>query len=597
MSPSPREEYESRRIARRADADRLERRAAQLADLRLLAFLSGLALAGLAWWTGGRVPLAWCTIPVAVFAGLVIASDATRRRLGPAHRRVAYYDAGLDRIDDRWPGRGESGLAFATEDHPYDLDLDLFGPGSLYERLCTAQTPSGRATLAGWLLAPARVDEIRRRQAAVDELRGRLDLREDLSILGDQVRDGLDRRSLVSWGEAPERPYPAWWAWGLALLSAANIAGLTAWSMGWGQHWFLLAAIVSGVFTYLTKGRVRASLEGINEKADELTVLAGLLRRLEQEPFQSPWLVELRHGMESSGICPSRRIGRLAFLTRLLDAPRNQLFLPIALLLFWTQQIARLIESWRDRSGRDIAGWLDAVGRFEAILSLASYAYEVPGDPFPELVEGAPLFEARALGHPLLPASRCVRNDVGIGGPDHPRVLMISGSNMSGKSTLLRSVGTNVVLALAGAPVRADSIRLTPLAIGATLRVQDSLQAGKSRFYAEIVRLRQCVDLARGPIPLLFLLDEVLHGTNSHDRRAGAQAIVAGLARQGAIGLVTTHDLALAEIVEKLGVGASNFHFEDHLEDGRMTFDYRMRPGVVAKSNALELMRAVGLDV
>jgi DNA mismatch repair ATPase MutS len=179
---------------------------------------------------------------------------------------------------------------------------------------------------------------------------------------------------------------------------------------------------------------------------------------------------------------------------------------------------------------------------------------------------------------------------------DRQRLLIVSGSNMSGKSTLLRTIGTNVVLALAGAPVRAHRLTLTPFAVGAAIRIVDSLQDGTSRFYAEVKRLSQIVAIGRGPLPLLFLLDEILSGTNSHDRAIGAEAIVRSLAAEGALGLITTHDLALARIADSLDA-AVNVHFEDHLEDGRMCFDYTMRPGVVTKSNALALMRAVGLSV
>jgi DNA mismatch repair ATPase MutS len=240
--------------------------------------------------------------------------------------------------------------------------------------------------------------------------------------------------------------------------------------------------------------------------------------------------------------------------------------------------------------------WLRVVGELEALSSMATYAYEHPRDPFPTLVDQGPLFEAEALAHPLIPADIAVPNDVRLGG-GHSHVIVVSGSNMSGKSTLLRSVGVNVVLALAGAPVRAAALRLSPLVLGATLKVEDSLEAGRSRFYAEILRIRTIVDAARGPVPLLFLLDEILHGTNSYDRRIGAEAIVRALAEGGAIGLVTTHDLALTELPSRLSVPAVNMHFEDRLEGGRMVFDYRMRPGVVEHSNALALMRAIGLDV
>jgi DNA mismatch repair ATPase MutS len=195
----------------------------------------------------------------------------------------------------------------------------------------------------------------------------------------------------------------------------------------------------------------------------------------------------------------------------------------------------------------------------------------------------------------LIPRRECVANDVSLGG--EVTALVVSGSNMSGKSTLLRAIGVAAVMAQAGAPVRAKRLRLSPLAVGATLRVQDSLQAGRSRFYAEITRVRQIVDVSRGPLPLLFLLDELFSGTNSHDRRVGAESVIRGLLERGAIGLVTTHDLALAEIVAGLGPRTLNVHFEDHFEDGLMRFDYRIHPGVVQHSNALELMRAVGLEV
>jgi DNA mismatch repair ATPase MutS len=292
---------------------------------------------------------------------------------------------------------------------------------------------------------------------------------------------------------------------------------------------------------------------------------------------------------------PSRRIARLGNLIELLDSRRNQLFAPIALLLLWGTQIAYAIERWRAESGRAIGLWLATIGEYEALCALASYAYENPDDPFPEIASAGPLYEGRDMSHPLMPRSVMIPNDIHLSA--ELRVLVVSGSNMSGKSTYLRTVGINAVLAQAGAPVRAGRLRLSPLAIGATLRIQDSLQEGRSRFYAEVLRVRQVVDLTRGRLPVLFLLDEIFAGTNSHDRRQGAEAVVAGLVRAGAIGLVTTHDLSLTHIVDQLAPRAANIHFADRFEEGVMKFDYRVHEGVVRHSNALALMRAVGLDV
>jgi DNA mismatch repair ATPase MutS len=376
-------------------------------------------------------------------------------------------------------------------------------------------------------------------------------------------------------------------------LTIGQLIAWFAWDIGFTP--FLAALIIEiGVAVWLSHGTGEV-LEAVEKAARDLHLLTEILARLEIEPVKAERLRRLRATLDTAGLPPSRRIAHLRRLIDWLNADQNQLFTPIALLLLWRIRFAFALDAWRAKYGSVVAGWLQAVGEYEALCSLAAYAYENPADPFPDIVDQGASFSAEAVGHPLIPVSRCVRNDVQLGGD--LRVLVVSGSNMSGKSTMLRTVGINTVLALAGAPVRAKSLRVSLLAIGATLRIQDSLQAGKSRFFAEITRLRQLVDLARGPSPLLFLLDEILHGTNSHDRRHGAEALVRGLVDLGAIGLLTTHDLALAEIVERLGPRAANVHFEDELVNGAVTFDYRMRPGVTQHSNALALMRTVGLDV
>jgi DNA mismatch repair ATPase MutS len=264
--------------------------------------------------------------------------------------------------------------------------------------------------------------------------------------------------------------------------------------------------------------------------------------------------------------------------------------------MLWATQAAFTIDRWRRRTGPRVPGWLDAVGEFEALAALATFAAEHPAYVYP-VFEAAPArLAATGVAHPLLPAA-AIANDVAIGG-EAPEVLIVSGSNMSGKSTFLRALGVNVVLAQAGAPVRATSFQLSPLEIGASIRVLDSLQDGTSRFFAEISRLKQLVDLTRKhPNGVLFLLDEILAGTNSHDRAQGAEGILAGLARAGAIGLVTTHDLALSRMADARAPRAANVHFADRFDEGGLSFDYRLRPGPVRTSNALVLMRSIGLDV
>jgi MutS domain V len=560
--------------------------------VRLAALVSGLALAALAF---KGLPIWWSLPSAVVFLGLAL----TQQRLTQARRRceraAALYDQGLDRLNDQWAGRGVTGERFLSAAHPFAEDLDLFGRGSLFELLSRARTRVGEETLAHWLLTPAAPETVRARQSAVTELRPRLDLREDLALLGQGVHSGEDTLTLTAWATAsPQAVSGSMIVTGL-LLALLAIAGFILWLAGFGLLPLFLAIIFGRVFALQHRVLVERVTSAVDGPGRELTLLSAVLLRLEREQFSSPLLVELRTAIDVQGLPPSRQIARLNLLIDLLDAHRNMIFAIPASLLLWRVQFAFAIERWRQRSGPAVPRWLAAVGELEALSSLASYSYEHPQYPFPQLIEGEACFEGEELGHPLIPESRNVRTNLRLGG--ELCVLIVSGSNMSGKSTLLRTVGTNTVLAMAGAPVCAQRLHLSPLQVGASIHIQDSLQAGASRFYAEITRLRQIVELTQEPLPVLFLLDEILHGTNSHDRRIGAEGVVRGLIKRGAIGLVTTHDLALAEIVTELAPRAANVHFEDHLENGKITFDYLLRPGVITRSNALELMRSVGLDV
>jgi hypothetical protein len=595
MDLAPLTEYVRRRDARREEAARRARADARLAGARLAVFAAGAVLVWLSIGRG-RISPAWLALPAAAFLALAILHDRVLRAKARAGRAAAFYERGIDRIEDRWTGDGAAGTRFLDGSHLYAEDLDLFGEGSLFQFLSRAQTRAGEAALAAWLLAPADPPEIRGRQEAVAELRSRLDFREEMAVAGEEGAGGPDTEALAAWSAGPPllRAGPLRAA-APALAAAAVVAGAVFLATGAGGGAAALLLAAEAAFAAALRPRVRRVLAGAGPAARELAVLAAILRRIEREPLACPRLARIRAALATSGLPASRAVARLSLLMALLDSRRNQLFAPVAALTMWGTQIAFALEGWRRRHGPSVARWLEAAGDVEALASLAAYAFERPGDPFPEIVEGGPLLEAEGLGHPLLPEEKTRRNDVALGGG--LRVLIVSGSNMSGKSTLLRSVGTAAVMAQAGAPVRARRLRLSPLAIGATIRIHDSLQAGTSRFYAEITRLRRIVDLTSGPRPVLFLLDELLHGTNSRDRRAGGAAVVRGLVDRGAAGLLTTHDLALAEIEEGLDGRAANVHFEDHLEGGRIAFDYMLCPGVVTRSNALPLMRAVGLDV
>lgn len=595
LSTAPKAEYQRRLDSRSQRLAGQKRKEERVANLRVLVFIVAVALGWLSFI--GSISWIWMGVPVASFGLLVMAHIKIRRSIRRAERSVSFYQRGIDRVEDRWSGQGENGAKFADEAHPFAADLDLFGTGSLFQRINTSRTLGGELTLARWLKAPEIVpDSIRDRQAAVADLADRLDLREGLDLLGDDVRVGLDPERLTAWGELPAilpDPRIRFLATGLGVLA---LVGLVGWMwIGTGPSPFFVMVLCELGLWASIKGRLAQVLKPVEQRSSELSLLAELLGRLEREDFSAQPLQTLRKGLTTGSEPPSRQIARVSRLVRRIESSRNQFVAPFSALLMTGTRMAFAVEAWRLAIGSEIAGWLETVGTVEAFGSLGTYASENPDDPYPEILDDGLCFDAIALGHPLIPADRNVRNDLLLG--DELRVLVVSGSNMSGKSTMLRTVGVNVVLAQLGAPVRAERLRLTPLLLGATLRVQDSLQSGTSRFYAELTRLREIVGLAGRSTPLLFLLDEIFHGTNSADRRVGAERLVKGLIEKGAIGLVTTHDLALAAIAEGLAPRAANVHFSDRFEDGSLVFDYAMHPGVVDHSNALALMRAVGLDI
>ena len=591
---SPRGEYLRRLDSRRASVQQMERRHRTLGNCRLLAAIAAAILAFLAFGYGVLSSL-WLLIPAVLFVVLVVIHERIIQARNQCARAVAFYENGLARLDNRWAGHGEAGERFRDRLHPYSEDLDLFGPGSLFELLSTARTREGEQILADWLRAPAARDVVLARHAAVTELRSRLDLREDLAVMGEEVRTKVHTDALAAWGEQAaefaHRPVRL----AASALSALAIVSFMAWPV-WGMRDLALAVVlVNGFFFLRFHKRAEHLASAAGDAARDLALLSGILGRLEREQFAAPRLAELRRMLDTEERPPSFRIARLRRLMNMLDSREHVLFRAIDPVVLWTLQWVLAVESWRRRSGPAIRRWLAAVGEMEALSALAGYAYEHPADPFADFADAGPSFHGEGLAHPLLPDNRAVRNDVAIG--RELRLMVVSGSNMSGKSTLLRTIGINAVLAQCGAPVRATRLRMSALSVGASIRIVDSLHEGTSRFYAEITRLKQIVDLTAAPPPVLFLLDEFLQGTNSHDRRLGAEATVRGLIARGAIGLLTTHDLALAEIADGLGGNAANCHFEDRLEDGKLLFDYRLRPGVVQRSNAIELMRSLGLDV
>jgi hypothetical protein len=591
---APATEYSRRLDHWRRRQARLDRRAALLRRAEKVVFGVIVILALLSERESVSNKLVMIGVPALVGQGLSTWRKRSLHGGQLAGRAAEWYEARLACLSGAWAGHCPAGERFADEAHPFALDLDLFGRGSLFERLSLARSGAGEDVLAAWLKSPADPDEVRARQAAVAELRDAVEERERIALL--EPAGVVDVAGLREWVTSAPTPGPPWLRLVALALVVAVLAALAGWiAFGTGPYPLLAVLAVEGAVAYRMRPRVRTSLAAVIGRSGDIALLAALLARLERGRFCSPWLVRLQADLRAAVLSPSRRVDRLARLVALLDVKNDLPQAPLVSPLMWTTHLAFFVAAWRRRYGAELLRWLDVLGAFEALHSLAGYAYDNPADPFPELMPDGPAFDVVGLGHPLLPPGRCVPNDVRL--DRGLALLVVSGSNMSGKSTLLRAVGVNAVLAQAGAPVRAGRLRMSPLAVGATMRVQDSLQAGRSRFYAELLRVRQIIGLAREGRPLLFLLDELFAGTNSADRRAGAEAVARALVEAGAVGLLTTHDLALTDIAERVGGRACNVHFADRLDGAVVTFDYTMRPGVVPHGNALAILRAAGIDV
>jgi hypothetical protein len=537
--------------------------------------------------------LAWALLPALVFAILWIAHERLLRALTASTRLQGFYRRGLARLDDQWAGQGDTGQRFLDPHHLYARDLDLFGTGSLYELISQAASAPGQHTLAGWLLHPAEQAEILERQDAIRELAPRLDLREQLALAADAIHEGTPE-ALTRWAESTEATVPAWMLYAAPPLALLWLGSMFYWFATSSYIWFVLLSFLNAALTMRFIGAVKRAAVEVLQISPLLGPLHRVLAVYESQTFDATRLAILTAAARSGGLSPSRAIAKLERNLEWLESSDNWFVKLVNRFIFWTPLCMLAIENWRRRHGSHMRAWLASVGDFEALSSLAGFSYERPSCCFPALHAEAPALKAVDLTHPLLPRSTAIPNDLSLDAAH--ALIIVSGPNMAGKSTLLRAIGLNVVLAQCGAPVCCSRLTLSPLAVGASITVQDSLQSGLSRFYAEIQRLKQITDLAAAQ-PTLFLLDELLSGTNSHDRRVGTEALLRGLLARNATGLITTHDLALTEIAAALDTEAANMHFGDRFSAGELHFDYKLSPGIANSTNALQLMRSIGLEV
>ena len=611
-SPTPESEpyagiaalYRARRERFAAEREVAARAWGKAANLRLVTAL--VAVGFVVAWVVSRqqVVLVGAAAGAASFVALARRQSAAAMRRDHVSALWRINGEALDRLARNWERLPVTEAGAMEPGHAYAFDLDVFGSGALFQLFDAGANREGMETLSRWLLEPSPASEVSARQEAVQELSPQLELRQDLLVAsgaaGGKVRDTQD---LIEWAEGERllqgRTLLLW----AARLSPPFLAitGL-AQVLGFIDRPFWIAFLVLNVVLLSMLGR-RAydTVSLIHLRGKALAGYAAAMQLALVKDWYAPELHRIRDALSPDGVPVAVQVRRLAAITGLLIPRSAMLYAPIQILTLWDVHVLALLERWQAGHGGQLRRWFTALGEFQALAALAGLAHDQPDWTFPRVDPGAKELRATALGHPLLTAAQRVDNDVLLGPAGH--LLLVTGSNMSGKSTLLRAIGVNTVLAQAGAPVCAREMVLPPVQVWTSMRVQDSLRQGVSYFLAELQRLKQVVDAAqdarRGGPPVLFLLDEILHGTNTAERQIAAKRVILRLLDLGAFGAVSTHDLALATESD-LAARSTLVHFTEYFERGptgaRMTFDYFLRPGIATSTNALKLMEIIGLS-
>ncbi|HEY7350509.1 MAG TPA: hypothetical protein VH599_19530 [Ktedonobacterales bacterium] len=575
------------------------------ANVNVALVLSALLLLSLGIWFGGLTFF----LLAAIFGLAFVAAYINLGRINQLEERYqtlwTLNDEGLHRLRRDWGRLPLRQPPLADLNHPYAADLDLLGHASLQHLLGTPNTPIGQANLQDWLLNPASPALAAKRQAAVAELAPQIDFRDTFALSGrlmGKTQPTYER--FLEWAEGEswlaQRPWLIWLARLLPILALGllglQLGGLTRYPF-WVPIFFANLALLA---LYLRQAN--AAIEGATERQRVFRAYADLFRQGATLPCAAPVLQRLQADLSADNLRADQQMLRLARMMPLSDIRRAMFFFLVQWLTLWDFHLLWLLERWQRRAGKHARAWLTALGEMEALLALATLAHDHPDWAFPGIGQDAPKpLIARSLGHPLLAPNVCVGSDVSIGPPG--TFLLVTGSNMSGKSTLLRAIGTNVALAQAGGPVCAAQMQIQPITLATSIRVQDSLEQGVSYFMAELKRLKQVVDRAEqtraaGGSALLFLLDEILHGTNTRERQIAVRHILRHLLKQEAAGAVSTHDLSLADAPEIKTLSQPVYFTESFTrgpEGPVMQFDYKLRPGIATSTNALKLLEIVGL--
>jgi hypothetical protein len=598
--------YEARAERYGVERDRLAKVSLRVSNARGLAFVvfaggGGFALFG----SGGIAAAIVSALGLLGFIALVVYHSKVIDQQALAERWVQVNrDAAARVTPNGWHKLPHDGRSFRDIEHPYLEDLDIVGHGSLFQRLCTAQTQVGQSRLFGMLSRPCSGEELVARQQSVRTLAPQLEFRQHLEVLAMGTRS-LANKSDVLAAASNLEPFLQW-AEAARDANELRRFGLLSWALpiatatvtilvllGTLPLWVMFAFLALHLMALVKARPHLQTLVRALSKAEGMVERAGPLFQLMEGNAEVGWIRQrLTTGKESASVA----LRRLSRIGGWFELRHNGLVYPfVNLAVLWDVHCWLGFEHWQANYGTKARDWFATFGDIEALCSLANLAHDEPGCCYAEMVTDGPGIEALAVGHPLIPVAERVTNDVTGLNPGFG--LLVTGSNMSGKSTYLRAIGMAAVLGLAGGPVCAERLRVRQLQLITSMRISDSVAGGVSHFYAELLKLKRVLDAANGAEPVLFLLDEILHGTNSRERQIGARYTVAELLRANAFGAVSTHDSGLCALTGELAARLTQVHFRESVAQDQMIFDYKVYPGPVTEGNALRLMQRVGIPV
>ena len=502
----------------------------------------------------------------------------------------------LERMENRYDNLDE-GSEFLNKDHPYAADLDVFGKKSLFQMLNRTTSPSGKLILSEWLLSTADRNTILSRQSAIEELSTNIDWRQDLQASGMHYVDKEENfKALLNWLHSTEKkikPLTYIQAYALPVFSL-TIAAMVIF-MGINFYFLVGAMLLNGLVLKQYLGKVQEITSRTSNSVKTLKTYGYLIQHIEESQFNNDHLQNLKSVFVHDNFSASKSILQLQNILNYLNARSNMFYWIINLFLMFDIHLLIQVEKWKRTKHDDIDRWFNHIGEFEVLNSMAGYAYANPDFTYPEISEEPFEFKALALGHPLIYRGERVSNDFETN--NQGTVMIITGSNMSGKSTFLRSIGVNMVLALAGAPVCAQKMSTSIMQVFTSMRTEDNLEEHVSSFYAELQRIQMLLKLLEsGERPILYMLDEILKGTNSKDRNAGAEALVRQISLTGSMGLVSTHDLKLGDLADELK-NVHNYSFNSTIEGDEIIFDYKISDGLCHSFNASKLMEKMGIKM